>query len=198
MHLQINLLRYFNNIVTTQELIPEFYDVTKKGGFLQNHLKINFGTKHDGTPVNNVQLPPWAKNSPEHFVKKFREALESDYVSNNLNHWIDLIFGYKQKGKEAIKANNCELNQFVEMMNGILCFFLFPVFYHLCYEGSVDLDKINDFRARHALEVQISEFGQIPKQLFNKPHVPKSRSPRHSQLSSNSIILSGQLSGWWS
>lgn len=54
---------------------------------------------------------------------------------------------------------------------------MFLVFFHLCYEGSVDLDEVNDLRARHALEVQISEFGQIPKQLFDKPHVPRTRSP---------------------
>lgn len=53
---------------------------------------------------------------------------------------------------------------------------LLLVFYYLCYEGSVDLDQINDLAARHALEVQISEFGQIPKQLFDKPHVPKAAS----------------------
>lgn len=47
------------------------------------------------------------------------------------------------------------------------------MFYHLCYEGSVDLDNVANLTARHALEVQISEFGQIPKQLFDKPHVPK-------------------------
>lgn len=91
-------------------MIPEFYDTSKKGDFLQNNLKINFGTRHDGTSVNHVQLPPWAKGSPEYFVETFREALESDYVSKNLNHWIDLIFGYKQRGEEAIKANNCKVN----------------------------------------------------------------------------------------
>lgn len=48
-----------------------------------------------------------------------------------------------------------------------------PVFYYLCYEGSVDLDDIDDIAKRHALEVQISEFGQIPRQLFHQPHVPR-------------------------
>lgn len=118
-----------------------------------NTLKINFGKRSNGTPVNNVTLPAWAENSPEKFISILREALESEIVSKNLHHWIDLIFGYKQRGEEARKANN--------------------LFYHLCYEGAVDLDNINDLAKRHALEVQISEFGQIPKQLFNKPHVPR-------------------------
>jgi len=40
------------------------------------------------------------------FLKTMREALESKYVSNNLHNWIDLIFGYKQRGKASIEANN--------------------------------------------------------------------------------------------
>ena len=51
-----------------------------------------------------------------------RKALESDYVSRNLHNWIDLIFGYKQRGEEAEKALNC--------------------FYYLTYEDSVQWDKI--------------------------------------------------------
>jgi hypothetical protein len=49
--------------------------------------------------VGDVVLPPWAKGSAREFIRKHREALESDFVSENLHHWIDLIFGYKQRGK---------------------------------------------------------------------------------------------------
>ena len=40
------------------------------------------------------------------FCRKCREALESPHVSENIHHWIDLIFGYKQRGDEAWKADN--------------------------------------------------------------------------------------------
>ena len=40
------------------------------------------------------------------YVQKLREALECDYVSSRLHHWIDLIFGYQQRGEEAKKVNN--------------------------------------------------------------------------------------------
>ena len=52
-----------------------------------------------------VKLPKWAKNAQE-FLAINRQALESNYVSENLHHWIDLIFGYKQRGPQAVEADN--------------------------------------------------------------------------------------------
>ncbi|GIY03630.1 protein FAN [Caerostris extrusa] len=149
----------WRNITTNtsdfKELVPQFYDLEKNGSFLVNTKNLDFGTRMDGSKVGDVELPVWAKD-PSNFVSVLRDALESDYVSCHLNHWIDLIFGFKQRGDEAIKADN--------------------VFYHLTYEGAVDLDSINDVNERYSLEVQIMEFGQIPKQLFTKPH-PQRRLP---------------------
>ena len=34
------------------------------------------------------------------------QALESDFVSQNLHEWIDLVFGSKQTGKAAVQAIN--------------------------------------------------------------------------------------------
>ncbi|KAK9870435.1 hypothetical protein WA026_008004 [Henosepilachna vigintioctopunctata] len=138
-----------NNMSDFKELIPEFYDTAQEGKFLVNEMGINFGYRHNGLKVGDVEIPPWSQSAKD-FVQKLRDALENDIVSESLHHWIDLIFGYKQKGDEARKANN--------------------VFYYLCYEGNVDLDSIVDLNQRHALEVQIMEFGQIPNQVFTVPH----------------------------
>ena len=143
---------------------------------------------------DNVALPAWAK-SPEDFIKKHRyvsfrfgedstllilmtvrAALESEIVSANLHRWIDLIFGYKQRGKEAENAHN--------------------VFFYLTYEGVIDIEAIEDevqkryfivsspilccinllnlittpVNLDRSIESQIHNFGQTPSQLFDRPH----------------------------
>lgn len=60
---------------------------------------------------------------------------------------------FKQSGQAAVEADN--------------------VFHHLTYEGSVDVESIADRRERMALESQINEFGQCPRQLFSTPHPPR-------------------------
>ncbi|KAI1815404.1 beige/BEACH domain-containing protein [Poronia punctata] len=131
-----------------RELIPEFFYLPE---FLTNINGYNFGSRQGtGGQVNDVQLPPWAKGDPKIFIAKHREALESPYVSQNLHHWIDLVFGYKQRGDEAVENLN--------------------VFHHLSYYGAKDLDKIADSDERHATTSIIHNFGQTPHQVFSKPH----------------------------
>lgn len=84
------------NTADVKELVPEFFYLPE---FLENRFSFDFGIKQSGERVNDVLLPPWAKGSAREFVRKHREALESQYVSENLHHWIDLIFGFKQRGK---------------------------------------------------------------------------------------------------
>ncbi|XP_068720916.1 lipopolysaccharide-responsive and beige-like anchor protein [Montipora capricornis] len=132
-----------------KELIPELFYLPEM--FL-NSNNFTFGIDDDGVVIDDVELPKWA-STPEEFVMLHRAALESKYVSAHLHEWIDLIFGFKQKGPEAVKATN--------------------VFFHLTYEGSVDLDSIADPVMREAVEQQIKSFGQTPSQLLHDPHVPR-------------------------
>ncbi|GAB2248593.1 hypothetical protein Droror1_Dr00008475 [Drosera rotundifolia] len=138
------------NTSDVKELIPEFFYMPE---FLENRFKLDLGEKQSGEKVSDVGLPPWAKGSAREFIRRHREALESDYVSENLHHWIDLIFGYKQRGKAAEEAVN--------------------VFYHYTYEGNVDIDSVTDPAMKASILAQINHFGQTPKQLFVKPHVKR-------------------------
>lgn len=64
------------------------------------------GQKQNGVILGDVLLPPWAKGDPREFIRQHRKALECDYVSSRLHLWIDLIFGYKQRGEAAKEAVN--------------------------------------------------------------------------------------------
>ncbi|XP_076767102.1 A kinase anchor protein rugose isoform X15 [Xylocopa sonorina] len=146
-----------------KELIPEFFFLPE---MLVNSNRYRLGRQEDGSVVGDVELPPWA-SSPEEFIRINRMALESEFVSCQLHQWIDLIFGYKQKGPEAIRATN--------------------VFYYLTYEGSVDLDTITDPLMREAIENQIRNFGQTPSQLLMEPHPPRSSAMHLSPMMFSSI-----------
>ena len=87
-----------------KEIIPELFYLPE---LFLNDEGLKLGQRQNGDFIDNVQLPIYTGNDEARsFVKVHRQALESDYVRENLNHWIDLIFGYKQKGKAAIDAIN--------------------------------------------------------------------------------------------
>uniref|UniRef100_A0A1I7XJU6 WD_REPEATS_REGION domain-containing protein n=1 Tax=Heterorhabditis bacteriophora TaxID=37862 RepID=A0A1I7XJU6_HETBA len=143
-----------NNMADVKELIPEFFTLPE---MMMNKNKFDLGVKQNGVVLDNVVLPPWAHGDPREFIRLHRQALECDYVSSHLHEWIDLVFGYKQNGDEAVKACN--------------------LFHHLFYEGNVDFESIDDPLTRNATIGFVNNFGQIPTQLFKKPHPPKKVNP---------------------
>uniref|UniRef100_A0A6Q2XWY8 LPS-responsive vesicle trafficking, beach and anchor containing n=1 Tax=Esox lucius TaxID=8010 RepID=A0A6Q2XWY8_ESOLU len=152
-----------------KELIPEFYYLPEM--FL-NANNYSLGVMDDGSVVSDVELPPWAK-TPEEFVRINRLALESEFVSCQLHQWIDLIFGYKQQGPEAIRALN--------------------VFYYLTYEGAVSLSSITEPLLREAVEAQIRSFGQTPCQLLIEPHPPRSSAMQVYLLLQTPLMFTEQM-----
>lgn len=79
-----------------------------------------------------------------------RKCLEEELSSHSINHWIDLIFGFKQRGEEAVKALNC--------------------FYYLTYEDAIPWETLKNDKDIQSIESQIVNFGQSPSQIFTKPH----------------------------
>ncbi|EOA98166.1 Lysosomal-trafficking regulator, partial [Anas platyrhynchos] len=142
-------LSSYESMTDVKELIPEFFYLPD---FLVNREGFDFGVRQNGDRVNHVNLPPWARNDPRLFILIHRQALESDQVSQTICHWIDLVFGYKQKGKASVQAIN--------------------VFHPATYFG-MDVSAVEDPVQRRALETMIKTYGQTPRQLFHTAHVSR-------------------------
>ena len=73
-----------------------------------------------------------------------KRVFENNKISTNINNWIDLIFGYKSKGKEAENAKN--------------------IFTEASYQETVNLKNIED----KSSYLRYVEFGLIPTQILSK------------------------------
>ncbi|CAD8067855.1 unnamed protein product [Paramecium sonneborni] len=134
-----------------RELIPEYFFLPE---FLKNINKIQFGQKQNQEQVDDVVLPPWASSSEE-FIEINRQALESSYVSEKLHCWINLVFGVYAYGEEARKKDN--------------------LFHWLTYDSCLNYLNKLPRQERMGYLAQIQQFGQVPFQLFTKPHWQKQK-----------------------
>ncbi|CAN0185716.1 unnamed protein product [Ectocarpus sp. 12 AP-2014] len=140
-----------------KEAIPELYYLPE---LFVNATGFDLGcTQATGKPVGDVELPRWAHGDPWEFVRRHREALESEHVSLRLHRWIDLVFGCRQLPPALDRGQRGA----VDSCN---------VFFHLTYPGAVDLPRLReqDSQLYESTMRQIEEFGQAPAQLFKSPH----------------------------
>ena len=90
-------------------------------------------------------MPPWCNNQSYNFISELRRNLEKNDL--NINKWIDLVFGYLQRGEKAEDHHN--------------------IFMAQSYENMVKIDKIADIDERNAL-MRLVEVGITPRQIFKK------------------------------
>lgn len=145
-----------SNHADIKELTPEFYNPYYEHDYLLNIHGLQLGSTQNNEYVNDVVLPPWAKTSKD-FIKQNCLAMESSICTSMIHNWIDLIFGYKSRGASALEHNN--------------------LFHQYSYFGPNDLASMKTEQDRCTAELQATEFGIVPDQLFIKNHPSRFSSP---------------------
>ena len=139
----------YENLPEVKELTPEWFFSTD---FLVNRNRHHFGALQGGAEVDDVALPTSLLGpvTPQAFLSRHMQAFEGPVVSTLLSQWIDLIFGFKQQGEQAVNSYN--------------------LFYYLTYPDQVDLSSAPDLETRNRLITQAAHFGQCPALAFTAPH----------------------------
>ena len=160
-----NIEAFFKVSEKYQELIPDVFNLPE---IYINSNNFYFELNSDKKNINNVLLPPWASYSPRLFCKILRKSLESQFVSMNINNWIDLIFGYKQKGSEGEKCCNILRN--------------------VCsnFNPKKDCEDENEIEQRIN---ELCELGINPKQIFNKSHHKRERHQKMKAFFGRNIFM---------
>ena len=173
-----------------QELIPEMFYLTES---LVNYNNFKFGQNQFKNYVNDVILPNWAKNNFRLFIKVNKKSLESYFINEKISDWIDLIFGYKQNGKDSIEYLNvyrkaCYSFNVNNYLNKELD--------NLKLSNDENLNKKEITKIYNSLEDlmnEICEMGQNPIQLFNKPHIKREKQKNFSYLNKAIFLLKFNL-----
>ena len=156
-----------------RELTPEFFFCPN---FLINENGFDLGQINTRT-IDNVILPEWAHNDPLTFIYEHRKLLESEYVSNHLNEWIDLIWGSKSRGKAAFDSFNLfDPNMYDEAWD---------ILDQQLENGEITQHDYNSKKS--LIEATMANCGQIPPQLFDENHPCKTVESNQQQLTESEI-----------
>ena len=153
-----------------RELIPEFYSIPEI--FLnKNNLNLDQNrsdANNNIVIINDVKLPLWSDNNSILFVIQLRRYLENHNIINNLNKWIDLIFGVAQRGEKAEENHN--------------------IFQSHTYDKIVKINNIKDTDSRNAL-MRLYEMGVNPFQIFDTESKNKNKSNSNITLDEGKNLI---------
>ena len=167
----INLHKSFYTAISDKgdlrEIIPEFFTLPEM--FLninnlnlgeiniKNYQRLNFTENEEESEekgeivkLNEVIMPTWCEKSPFIFSEKYRKLLESQNL--NINPWIDLLFGYTQRGSKAQKVGNLYL----------------PYSYDGVINARLSKEKLLNNRVDFEYQMRYFEMGVHPTKVFEK------------------------------
>ena len=129
-----------------REIIPDFFYLPE---LFININRLDLGKKNEDF-VEDVKMPSWCLDNPYLFVENYRSLIECGYL--NISAWIDLIFGYYQRGKAAQSIGN--------------------IFMPLSYDGVINFrlppEELLRTRAENEYKIRLFEMGVIPTKVFEK------------------------------
>ena len=142
--LNINNLN-FGRIQITEETKGEEIEENK------NNINTKINLEEDNTvQVEDVKLPSWCTGNPFLFIEKNRMLFESHNL--NINPWIDLMFGYLQRGPKAQNIGNIYL----------------PYVYDGVINQRVKPEDILKDREENEFKMRLFEMGVHPTKVFEK------------------------------
>ena len=144
-----------------REIIPEFFISPE---IFINLNDLNLGTLTEGNLVSDIIIPNWGKDC-YYFIYIQRKILECDFVSEKINQWINLIFGYQSRGENAIKKYN--------------------VFSPDSYE--IDIEKLNS--EMREVKLRTIDFGLMPKQLCSSEFGLKKKCEYFKNVFDENILI---------
>ena len=148
-----------NHMNDYRELIPEFFYCT---AFLRNENQFDLG-KVGEKDISDVALPKWAHGDATEFIYLHRKALER---AQNIEKWIDLIWGSKSRGEAAREAFNLfDPNMYDEAWEKL--------------DREIPDPTSPEYQGRKILiEATMTNCGQIPPLLFTEDHPSKNIRPK--------------------
>ena len=158
-----------------RELIPEFFS---KIEFFINFNCSFYGIRSNNRLVNNVNID-FMKNSDDksilisdyvHLIYEHKKLLNSYLISENINDWINNVFGVGQFPSEKIRKNCCNIfrkttyEKYTNLVKKVKS-----------YESQLN-KKYNVNKIRFKIMTKINlilSFGQTPYQVFKEKHPKK-------------------------
>ena len=173
--LNINNLEFGKIEIQSEEINEKESESIKTKIKNNENVIIDLDEKIKKKQVEDVELPTWCKDNPYFFVEKFRILFENNKL--NINPWIDITFGYLQRGQKAQGIGN--------------------IFSPYAYDGVINLriksEELLKNRGENEFKIRFFEMGVHPTKVFDKKCKGNKNKLSNQLISSSTLIAETEV-----